>query len=179
MALPRLTDQARRNNKDRPKHMSHFSWQGAPAAASRWIVFFTIPLLGILAGCAMSTKASLVAEKQRVETVLQGTPAVLALRADNSLGVEIALRSCFERGRASIKPPLASVLDRMAASQRNETTHLLVMAPADPGAKALALAMQRAVTTRDYLIERGLDASRFSVSAVARDPMVRIVISAS
>jgi hypothetical protein len=39
--------------------------------------------------------------------------------------------------------------------------------------------MQRAVTARDYLIERGLDASRFSVSAVARDSMVRIVISAS
>jgi len=150
--------------------MSHFSWQGAPAAASRWIVFFTIPLLGILAGCATSTKASLV---------LQGTPALLALRADNSLAIEIPLRSCFERGRASIKPPLARVMDRMAASQRNETTHLLVVAPTDPGAKALALAMQRAVTTRDYLIERGLDASRFSVSAVARDPMVRIVISAS
>ena len=167
------------DNKDRSKPMSHFSWQGAPAAPGRWIVFFTIPLLGIFAGCTTSTKASLAAEKQRIETVLQGTPAVLAVRADNSLGIEMPLRSCFERGRATIKPPLASVLDRMAASQRNETTHLLVMAPADPGAKALALAMQRAVTTRDYLIERGLDASRFTVSAVTRDPMVRIVISTS
>ena len=128
-----MTAQARRNNKDRPKHMSHFSPQGAPAGASRWVVFFTIPLLGILAGCATSTKASLVAEKQRIETVLQGTPALLALRADNSLAIEIRLRSCFERGRASIKPPLASVMDRMAASQRNETTHLMVMAPATSG----------------------------------------------
>ena len=155
--------------------MTHFSWQGARA----WIVFFTIPLLGVLAGCATSTKASLVAEKQRLETVLQGTPAVLSLRADDSLGVDMPLRSCFERGRATVKPSLAKVLDRMASSQRDETTHLLVMAPTDPGVKALALAMQRAVTTRDYLIERGLDASRFSVSAVARDPMVRIVITAS
>lgn len=53
------------------------------------------------------------------------------------------------------------------------------MAPTDPGDKALALAMRRAVTARDYLIERGLDASRFSVSAVARDPTVKIVITAS
>src|SRR6185295_11702196 len=127
---------------------------------------FAIPLLGMLGACATPTRASLVAEKQRLETVLQGTPATLALQADNSLDVDIPLRSCFDRGRAAVKPPLAKVLDRMAASQRNETTRLRVTAPTDPGDKALALAMRRAVTARDYLIERGLDASRFSVSAV-------------
>ena len=138
----------------------------------------TIALLGMLAGCA-TTHAPLAAEKQRLETVLQGTPAVLALQADNSLGVDIPLRSCFDRGRATVKPELARVLDRMAASQRNETTRLLVTAPTDPGDKALALAMRRAVTARDYLIERGLDPSRFSVSAVPRNPTVKIVIMAS
>jgi outer membrane protein OmpA-like peptidoglycan-associated protein len=159
--------------------MTHSSRHGVQAVPGAWIVFFTIPLLGMLAGCGTPTKAALVIEKQRLETVLQGTPAVLALQADNSLRVDMPLRSCFDHGRATVKPPLAKVLDRMAASQRNETTRLLVTAPTDPGAKALALAMQRAVTARDYLIERGLDASRFSVSAVARDPTVKIVITAS
>ena len=153
--------------------------QADRAARGAWIVFCTIPLIAMLAGCGTPTKASLVAEKQRLETVLQGTPAVLAFQADDSLGVGIPLRSCFDRGRAAVKPPLAKVLDRMAASQRNETTRLLVSAPTDPGDKALALAMQRAVTARDYLVERGLDPSRLSVSAVARKPMVKIVITAS
>ena len=171
--------------------------QRDPAASGARIGWFTIALLGLLVGCGTpptpaqrepavvtpvtttTTKASLVAEKQRLSTALQDTPAVLALQADNSLRVDVPLRSCFDRGRATVKPPLARVLDRMAASQRNKTTRLLVTAPTDPGATALALAMQRAVTTRDYLIERGLDASRFSVSAVARDPTVKIVITAS
>ena len=152
-----------------PKRMTHFSRQRDRAAAGAWTLWVTI----MLAGCGTPT---LVTEKQRLETALQGTPAALAIEADNSLGVHIPLRSCFDRGRATMKPSLAKVLDRMAARQRYETTHLLVSAPADPGGKALALAMQRAVTTRDYLIERGLDASRFSVSAVPRDLMVKIVI---
>ena len=158
--------------------MTYFLRQAGHAAPGTRIVFFAVALLGMLAGCG-TNKASLVAEKQRLETVLQGTPAVLALQADNSLDVEIPLRSCFDRGRAVVKPPLAKVLDRMASNQRNETTRLLVTAPTDPGDKALALAMRRAVTARDYLIERGLDASRFSVSAVPRNPTVKIVITAS
>lgn len=159
--------------------MTHASRQAGRAARGAWIVFFTIPLLGMLAGCGTPSKASLVEEKRQLETVLHGTPAVLALQADNSLGVDIPLRSSFDRGRAAVKPPLAKVLDRMAASQRSETTRLLVTAPADPGGKALALAMQRAVSARDYLVERGVDASRLSVSAAARNPTVRIVITAS
>ncbi len=159
--------------------MTYFSRQAERAAPRAWVVFFAIPLLGMLAGCGTPSKASLVAEKQRLETVLQGTPAVLALQADNSLDVDMPLRSCFDRGRAAVKPPLAKVLDRMAASQRNETTRLLVAAPTDPGDKALALAMQRAVAARDYLVDRGVDASRLSVSAVARKPMVKVVITAS
>jgi len=177
--------------------MTHFAQQGAQAASGARIGWFTLALLGLLAGCGTpptpaqrepalvtpvttaTTKASLVAEKQRLSTVLQGTPAVLALQPDNSLRVDMPLRSCFDRGSATVKPPLAKVLDRMAASQRNESTRLLVTAPTDPGANALALAMQRAVTARDYLVERGLDASRFSVSAVASNPTVKIVITAS
>jgi outer membrane protein OmpA-like peptidoglycan-associated protein len=159
--------------------MTRFSRQVEHAMAGARTVLFAIPLLGMLAGCGTPPGASPVADKQELETALQGTPAALTIQADNSLGVHIPLRSCFDRGRATVKPPLAKVLDRMAARQRHETTHLLVTAPADPGGKALALAMQRAVTTRDYLIERGLDASRFSVSAVPRDPMVKIVIMAS
>lgn len=185
-----MTDPADERHIRKP--MTPFSkhkHQAAPVAR-----LFTIALLGLLTGCGtpppaiqreaavaapVTTKASLVAEKQRLETLLRGTQAVLALQADNSLRVDMPLRSCFDRGRATVKPPLAKVLDQMATSQRNKTTRWLVTAPADPGANALALAMQRAVSARDYLVERGVDASRFSVSAVARNPTVKIVITAS
>lgn len=159
--------------------MPHDSRQADRVARAAWIVFFAIALLGVLAGCGTPSKASLVEEKRRLETVLHGTPAVLSLRPDNSLDVDVPLRLSFDRGRAAVKPPLAKVLDRMAASQRNEPTRLLLTAPADPGGTALALAMQRAVSARDYLVERGVDASRLSVSAVARNPTVKIVITAS
>ena len=161
--------------------MTKPSWVRWRRADRAWSAIITLPLLGMLGmltGCAAPAKFSQV-EKQRLETTLQGTPAVVALQADNSLGVDLPLRSCFDRGHATVKPTFAKVLDRMAASQRHETTRLLVRVPADPGTRALSLAMQRAVTARDYLIERGLDASRFSVSAVTRDPMVRVVITAA
>ena len=160
--------------------MTHIPRQrGRAAPDARIGSCLMIALLGLLAGCSApptaverkpaevvpaattTTKTSPLAEKQRLATALQGTPAVLALQADNSLRIDLPLRSCFDRGRAIVKPALAQVLDRMAASQRNETTRLLVAAPTDPGDNTLALAMQRAVTARDYLVERGLDASRF------------------
>ena len=153
--------------------------QADPAAPAAWIACFAIVLLHVLAGCGTSTHASRAAEKQRLEATLKGTPAVLALKADDSLDVGMPLPSCFDRGRATVKPPLAKVLDRMAASQRNGRTRILVSAPADPGDKKLALAMQRAVTARDYLIDRGMDASRFSISAVTGKPQVKIVIASS
>jgi len=143
------------------------------------MALFVVPLLGMLAACGTPGRASLAAEQQRLETALEGTPGVLSREADNSLGVDVPLRSSFDRGRATVKPALAKVLDRMAASQRYESTHLLVKAPTDPGHKELALGMRRAVTARDYLIERGLDPSRFSVSAMGRNPTVKIVITAS
>src|SRR6185295_18713229 len=83
------------------------------------------------------------------------------------------------RGGDAQRRPRPRSLDRVAASQRNETRRLQVTAPTDPGDKALALAMRRGVTARDDLIERGLDASRFSDSAVPRNTTVKIVIVAS
>jgi len=158
--------------------MAHVSPKTGPAAPAVWITSFAITL-GMLAGCSTSTNASLADDKQRLENALKGTPAVLTLQADDSLDVGMPLRSCFDRGRTTVKPSLAKVLDRMAANQRNGTTRILVSAPADPGDKKLALAMQRAVTARDYLIERGLDASRLSISAVTGKPQVKIVIASS
>ena len=156
-------------------------------------LFIATLLLGLFAGCATNppsaarpaqpvaspatTKASLLAEQRRLAALFQGTAVVVVAQPDGSLRIEVPLRLCFDSGRAEVKPTLATVLDRLASSQRRETTRLLVTAPTDPAAKALLLATERAVATRDYLVERGVDAMRFSISAVARGSVVKIVVA--
>jgi outer membrane protein OmpA-like peptidoglycan-associated protein len=155
-------------------------------------LFIAPLLLGLFAGCATdapsgtraapaasaaTTKASLLAEQRRVEALFRGTAAAVVAQADGSLRVEVPLRLSFDSGSAAVKPTLATVLDRLASSQRTGATRLVVTAPTDPAAKALLLATERAVATRDYLVERGVDATRFSISAVARGSVVKIVVA--
>ena len=149
-------------------------------------------LAGLLAGCGStpappstpgaapsppSAKAALAAEQRRLAELFRGTPVVFALEPDGSLRVEVPLRYCFDSVRAEVKPPLAAVLDRVAASQRRERTRLLVTAPADPGAKGLRLATERAVSTRDYLMGRGIAGTRFSISSLAGGGVVKLVVA--
>jgi flagellar motor protein MotB len=154
-------------------------------------LFIATLLLGLLAGCATdpaarpgfaaaspaTTKASLLAEQRRLAALFRGTPVAVVAQPDGSLRIEVPLRLCFDSGRAEVKPTLATVLDRLASSQRSETTRLVVTAPTDPAAKALLLATERAVAARDYMVERGVDATRFSISAVARGSVVKIVVA--
>jgi len=155
-------------------------------------LFIATLLLGLFAGCATdqtsaarsrsaasptTTKASLLAEQRRLAASFRGTAVAVIAQPDGSLRVEVPLRLCFDSGRAEVKPTLATVLDRLASSQRSEATRLVVTAPTDPAAKALLLATERAVAARDYMVERGVDATRFSISAVARGSVVKIVVA--
>lgn len=156
--------------------------------------FIAVLLIGALAGCGTSTPApsgpraapgatapttrtSLAAEHRRLADLFRGTPVVFALQSDGSLQVEVPLRFSFDRGRAAVKPPLAAVLDRVARGQRNESTRLVVTAPSDPGSKGLLLGTSRAINMRAYLVERGVAAPRFSIAAVARGGVVKIVVA--
>src|SRR6266850_1571037 len=49
-------------------------------------------------------------------------------------------------------PTLASVLDRIATSQRRAGSRLLVIAPGDKRGKGVTLGNDRAVSARDYLV---------------------------
>ena len=151
-------------------------------------------LLGLaLAGCAspppstprpaprppptVAHKAPLYAEKLRLAALFRGTPVVFAMQADGSLRVEVPLHFCFDPGRAVVKPPLAAVLDRVAKSQRGEATRLWIGAPSDPGSRGVALASERAANTREYMVERGISATRFVVAEPAQGGNVRIVVA--
>ena len=126
---------------------------------------------------AASTKANLAIEKLRLSELFRGTPVLFALQPDGSLRAEVPLQFSFDAGKAVVKPPLAAVLDRVAAGQLNEITHLVVAAPSDPAIKNSALVGERSASVRDYLVAHGLATARVSVAAAAAAAVVKIVVT--
>jgi outer membrane protein OmpA-like peptidoglycan-associated protein len=99
------------------------------------------------------------------------------MQPHGSMRVAVPLSFSFDKGRFVVKPPLGKVLDLLARSQRLEPTRFNVAAPADPQSKGLMLATERATSARDYLVGRGVAATRFSVSALGSGDNVIIVIA--
>ncbi|MEO7337149.1 MAG: hypothetical protein ABIV63_11260 [Caldimonas sp.] len=122
-------------------------------------------------------KATLVSEQRRLAELFRGTPVVFAMQSDGTLKVTVPLGFSFDKGRYAVKPPLAKVLDLVARSQRNEPTRMMVTAPADPQSKGLILATERATSTRDYLVAKGISPTRFSISAASTGDTVAVVIA--
>jgi outer membrane protein OmpA-like peptidoglycan-associated protein len=124
---------------------------------------------------AAAPRPTLPEEQRRLADLFRGTPVVFAMQQDGSMRVSVPLRFSFDPGRFAVKPPLGAVLDRVAKSQRAEGTHLAVTAPADPKSKGLMLATERASSTRDYMVARGLDVARFSIAAAGAGDVVIVV----
>ncbi|MEO7009121.1 MAG: OmpA family protein, partial [Caldimonas sp.] len=88
--------------------------------------------------------------------------------ADNQLKVNVPSDVSFDTGSAAIKPQLRSVLDPFAASLRDDpNTRLNVIGHTDnTGSDAInnPLSLERARSVRDYLVDRGVAASRIEVA---------------
>jgi len=147
-----------------------------------------------LAGCATSTPPAgappaaatgtalpagplLADEQQRLAEALAGTPVTTEMTPDGRLRVQVPADFSFDVGRAVVKPPLAAVLELMATGlKKQRTTTVRLAAPADPkGAGGLLLAQDRAASARDYLVSRGVQATRFG--PLTRADNVEIVVS--
>lgn len=122
-------------------------------------------------------RATLAAEQKRLSDLFKGTPVVFSMQADGSLKVDVPLSFCFDRGAFVVKPPLAAVLDRLARSQRGDTTRLRVTASGDTAASGPNLARDRAASSRDYMVARGVLASRVLLASGAPGEGVEIVVS--
>ncbi|HUP05633.1 MAG TPA: hypothetical protein VMU47_00670 [Caldimonas sp.] len=153
-----------------------------------WIVASAIALAGCAQrgpgsehapGAESPAHPSLAEEQRRLAELFKGTPVVFELQKDGSLRVSVPLRYSFDRGRHAVKPPLGAVLERVAKSQRAEPTRLSVIAPTDPGAKGLLLATERASSARDYMVARGVQATRFSIAAAGGGDVVIVVAEAA
>ena len=143
----------------------------APAAAP-WV-----PGAAASAPAPAQVRASLVAEQRRLSELFRGTPVVFTLQSDGSLKVDVPLGFCFDKGAMAVKPPLAAVLDRLARGQRSEPTKLRVAAALDAGTNNQNLARDRAASARDYLVARGVHATRLTLAPAAQGEGIEIVVS--
>ena len=132
---------------------------------------------GPAASAPSPARPTLASEQRRLAELFRGTPVVFAMQPDGRLRVAVPLRYCFDRGGVAVKPPLAAVLDRVATSQRDATTRLRVAAAADPGAADQGLARDRAQSTSDYLVARGIRVARLTVAGVAQVDGVEILVA--
>jgi outer membrane protein OmpA-like peptidoglycan-associated protein len=106
-------------------------------------------------------------QKAQMEQATQGTGIAVQQTQDNQIKVQIPADAGFETGRASIRPQLASVLDKFAAGMKeNAATEIHVIGHTDStGSDAInnPLSFERAAATRDYLAQRGVASSRIAI----------------
>ena len=106
-------------------------------------------------------------QKREMEQATQGTGIGVTQTADNQLKLDIPSDISFDTGRSDIKGNFAPVLDRFAASLRdNQNTDVRIIGHTDnTGSDAInnPLSVDRASSTRNYLTSRGISGSRIQI----------------
>ncbi len=106
-------------------------------------------------------------QKKAMEQATQGTGVSVSQTADNRLKLDIPSDVSFDTGRYDIKPNLRPILDRFATTlNQNPVTTVTIIGHTDStGTDAInnPLSVNRAAATRDYLVARGVAASRIAI----------------
>ena len=115
-------------------------------------------------------------QKASMEQATRGTGVSVTQTADNQLKLEIPSDVSFDSGSAQIKPNLRPVLDRFASTlNQNPVTTVRIIGHTDNrGSDAInnPLSVNRAASTRDYLVDRGVQARRISIDGRgSREPV--------
>lgn len=119
---------------------------------------------GAVAGNVWSKKME---EKRRaMEQSTQGTGVDVTRTADNQLKLNVPSDISFDTGKSAIKPELRTVLDSFANGLANDPAlQVRVIGHTDStGSDAVnnPLSFDRANSTRDYLIARGVSSTRIA-----------------
>ncbi|AKJ31767.1 OmpA family protein [Caldimonas brevitalea] len=121
--------------------------------------------IGALGGYIWSKRME--EQKAKMDQATAGTGIDVERTADNQIKVQIPSDAGFDTGRSAIKPQLATVLDKFAASMREHgTTEIRVIGHTDnTGSDATndRLSVDRAASTRDYLVGRGVPYARVAI----------------
>jgi outer membrane protein OmpA-like peptidoglycan-associated protein len=116
-------------------------------------------------------------QKRQMEEATQGTGVQVSQTADNRLKLDIPSDISFATNSASISPAFRPVLDKFASSlnQNPGTTVTIIGHTDNTGSDAIndPLSVNRAAQTRNYLVDRGVAANRFSIDGRgSREPLV-------
>ena len=115
-------------------------------------------------------------QKATMEQATQGTGVSVSQTADNQLKLDIPSDISFASGRYDIQPRLRPILDRFASTlNQNPASTVRIIGHTDSsGTDAVnsPLSVNRAGATRDYLVARGVAASRINIDGRgAREPV--------
>jgi len=120
---------------------------------------------GALGGYLWSQRME--AQKRQMEAATQGTGVAVTQTPNNELKLAIPSDVSFDVGRSNIKPNFAPVLDQFASGLRNNpAAEVRIIGHTDStGTDAInnPLSVDRAASTRDYLVARGVNAAIFRI----------------
>lgn len=107
-------------------------------------------------------------QKAAMEKATQGSGVTVSQTADNQLKLDIPSDVSFDTGSYDIKPNLRPILDRFATTlNQNPVTTLTIIGHTDStGTDAInnPLSLNRAASTRDYLVARGVATNRIAIN---------------
>ncbi|MHB1093069.1 OmpA family protein [Thiobacillus sp.] len=115
-------------------------------------------------------------QKAEMEQATQGTGVSVSQTADNQLKLDIPSDVSFDTNRYEIKSNLRPILDRFATTlNQNPVTMVTIIGHTDSsGTDAInnPLSVNRAASTRDYLVARGVAANRIAIDGRgSREPI--------
>lgn len=115
-------------------------------------------------------------QKAAMEQATQGTGVSVSQTADNQLKLDIPSDVSFDTGRHDIKSNLRPILDRFATTlNQNPVTKVTIIGHTDStGTDAInnPLSVNRAASTRDYIVARGVASSRIAIDGRgSREPI--------
>jgi outer membrane protein OmpA-like peptidoglycan-associated protein len=104
---------------------------------------------------------------QRLRGALFGSGIDVSQTTDQRLWLSLPVETVFPKGRSAVVPGATANLDKVAQALRdNSRAQVQIVGDADPGASGqAALALDRAASARDWIVSRGVPASRIVVAS--------------
>jgi outer membrane protein OmpA-like peptidoglycan-associated protein len=129
---------------------------------------------GALGGYLWSQRME--AQKREMQAATQGTGIAVSQTPNNELKLAIPSDVSFDTGRSAIKPNFAPILNQFANGLRNNpNAEVRIIGHTDStGTDAInnPLSVDRAASTRDYLISRGVPQQAFRIEGRgSREPV--------
>ena len=121
--------------------------------------------VGAVGGNVWSSKME--EQKREMEQAAAGTGVQVSQTEDNRIKLDIPSDISFDSGRADIKANFKPVLDKIAntlATNPNSTVTIIGHTDSS-GTDAIndPLSLNRATSTRDYLVKKGVNSNRFEI----------------